>query len=365
MSLEGNLSAFGISEILQLIAVQQKSGMLSISSQDRSAVLFFRDGLIMSTRDRRRKTKDPLKDYLTRYGILSREDLIRLTQISAQSKLDVTEIIVSEEFMSEEDMQKHYRNHIQETVHEILTWEQCSYKFIPGTDIIDGIKSWGEFGIEGMLMESMRRIDEFPQALEYFPDINMTVRKIADPDKDMEMTSNEKSVLAMLGEDRTLNHLITNGKLPKYEIYEALKHLKDKELVEGDVDEDAEFEINLKKAGKRKKKKEKKKKANVIPLGFSVILFAGAVFLGAKNLAPYVQNYLGEDAATVNVVTRNQTEDKLRWILEAYRAQNGGYPDSLSLLERDGLASASFLSTVKRYGFRYHLTPGAGHYTLL
>ena len=66
MSLEGNLTAFGLSEILQLIAVQQKYGMLSIRSQERSKVLFFRNGNIVSTRDRRRKTRDPLKDYLTR-----------------------------------------------------------------------------------------------------------------------------------------------------------------------------------------------------------------------------------------------------------------------------------------------------------
>ena len=101
MSLEGNLTAFGLSEILQLIAVQQKSGMLSVRSEERTKVLFFRNGNIMSTRDRRRKTRDPLKDYLTRYGILSREDLIRLTQITAQSKLDLTDIIMSEGFLNE------------------------------------------------------------------------------------------------------------------------------------------------------------------------------------------------------------------------------------------------------------------------
>ena len=148
MALEGNLTDFGLSEILQLIAVQQKSGMLSITSQDRSMVIFFKNGKIISTRDRRRKSKDPLKDYLTRYGIISRKDLIKIMQISAQSKLDLTDIIVSEKFLSEEEMKKHFRNHIQEAVHEILTWKQCTYKFMPGSDIISSIKNWGEYGIE-------------------------------------------------------------------------------------------------------------------------------------------------------------------------------------------------------------------------
>jgi len=122
MSLEGNLTAFGLSEILQLIAVQQKSGMLAVTSQDRSKVLFFRDGQVISTRDRRRKSKDPLRDYLTRYGILSREELIRITQISAQSKLDLTDIIISEKFLDGERLNKQYRNHIQDETHDLLTW---------------------------------------------------------------------------------------------------------------------------------------------------------------------------------------------------------------------------------------------------
>ena len=58
MALEGNLSSFGLEEILQLIAVQQKTGMLSVTIGEKSTVLFFRDGKIISTRDRRSKTRD-------------------------------------------------------------------------------------------------------------------------------------------------------------------------------------------------------------------------------------------------------------------------------------------------------------------
>ncbi len=96
MALEGNLSAFGLSEIFQLIAVQQKTGMLTVSGQSSSAVLFFRDGVVISTRDRRRKARDPFTEYLTRYGILTRDELIKITScraaIKAGDKLTVEEM---------------------------------------------------------------------------------------------------------------------------------------------------------------------------------------------------------------------------------------------------------------------------------
>ena len=146
MALEGNLTAFGLSEILQLIAVQQKTGMLTVVNEDSaSSVMFFRDGEVISTRDRRRRTRDPLKDYFTRYGILSRNDLIRITQIASQSKLDLLDIVTSEGFLSEEELQHHFHKQIQEAMHEILTWEQCTYKFISSHEIVEKIPTVASF----------------------------------------------------------------------------------------------------------------------------------------------------------------------------------------------------------------------------
>ncbi len=59
MALEGNLSDFGLEEILQLIAVQQKSGFL-ILKQDQEMVFYFDRGTLVSTRDRRGPGNDPL-----------------------------------------------------------------------------------------------------------------------------------------------------------------------------------------------------------------------------------------------------------------------------------------------------------------
>ena len=365
MSLEGNLTAFGLSEILQLIAVQQKSGMLSVASQAGSRVLFFREGQIISTRDRRRRTKDPFKDYLTRYGILSREDLIRLTQISAQSKLDITDIIVSEDFMTEEDMQRHHRNHVQEAVHEILMWEQCSYKFIPGRDIIDGLKTWGEFNIEGMLMESMRRIDEFPQMLKEFPDPAARIAKLADPGEDQELTSNEEAMLAILEEDRPLNYLIAHAKIPKFETYEALKHLKEKDLVAAqtpkEIPQDEDTTHIPKVAGTRRPK-------NALPVIFAILLFCGSLFFGVTTAITQIRSLAsttGVKATKTATIARNRTEHRLRWALEAYYARHGGYPAHLTALKKEGLADDAFLDSVERHSLRYRLTEQGLHYTLL
>jgi hypothetical protein len=363
MSLEGNLTAFGLSEILQLIAVQQKTGMLSISNQDRASVLFFRQGNIISTRDRRRKTKDPLKDYLTRYGILSREELIRLTQLGAQAKLDVTEIIVSEKLLSEDEMKALYRSHIQEEVHEILTWEQCSYKFIPGRDIIEGITNLGEFNIEGLLMESMRRIDEFPQMLKAFPTLGTRIARSGKPRKDEELSSNEKAIRGLLSQERTLSHLIANGKMPRFETYEALKHLKDKKLIKVTLDE---RELDEVKGRHKKKRKVRRARANPLPVMGAILLFLFAIAWGASIGAPHLRAIMTHGTSPAETsVSRNRAREQLRFKLEAYRALYNTYPAAIRNLKSAGLATDAFLQDVKAYSFRYHLTAEGTRYTLL
>ncbi|NIO00923.1 MAG: DUF4388 domain-containing protein [Candidatus Latescibacteria bacterium] len=364
MALEGNLTAFGLSEIFQLIAVQQKSGMLSVNSEDRSMVIFFKGGSLVSTRDRRRRSSDPLKDYFTRYGILSQADLMRIMDISAKSKLDMTEVIVSENFLTEEEMRRHYRNQIQEAVHEILTWEQCSYKFIPSQEILDGLKTWGEFGIEGMLMESMRRIDEFPEMLKVFPDPSMVILR-TDKEAPEDLAPNEKTILDLLSEERTLNYLISQGKMSSFETYEALKHLKEKELI--DTKGDRLVATAKPAAESRTIRQLRRMPRRFIATGFVFLLFSSSLFFGAKTSLRYLKPQADhlQDALHDETLARHRMEEKLRCIIEAYRSEFGSYPRTLAMLSESEFVTEGFIKRLERFSFRYHLTPGVDAYTLL
>lgn len=365
MSLEGNLTAFGLSEILQLIAVQQKSGMLAITRQGSSMKLFFREGKIVSTRDRRRGSRDPVKDYLIRYGVITRAELERLTDIAEKSKLDVTEVLVSENILSKDRMETHYRNHIQETVHEILTWEQCSYKFLPGKDIISGLKLWGEFNIEGLLMESMRRIDEYPQILKEFPSGSAKVKACGKGPKQDDLTTNESTIIGMLSEKRTIDDLVAHAMLPRFDTYEALKNLDEKNLIEVTERHAAEPELSIgTKIGKRKKRRFRMTR-NPLPLLVSLIALTAAGYWSSRSIIPIFAKTTAVTTESEPSLERNQVEAELRWFLEIYKATHGSYPSKVSKLETTGIAPETFMNKVGQHEFRYYLTPGGSRFTLL
>jgi hypothetical protein len=362
MSLEGNLTSFGLSEILQLIAVQQKTGMLSVTRQSGSVKIFFREGRIISTRDRRKGAADPLKDYFTRYGIIPRREISRLTELSTQSKLDITDVILSEGLLSEADLHRHCRNHIQETVYDILTWEQCSYKFIAGHQITEGVRAVADLAVEGVLMESMRWIDEFPLMLEEFPHGEMIVKRNSDLDTPEDLSPTEAALLDLLAEDRTIDDIVAHAKIPRFETFEVLRQFKEKGLIEV---EDRTPAVPKDDATPPIVKRPRRKRGkNPIPLVAAVLVFVGCGLWGARDVLRLWER--GAEAAQVSISSaeRAKTEETLRWCLEIYRARNGSYPEDLSVLEAAKIAPASLFKTVGEQSFRYHLTPGGGRYIL-
>lgn len=285
MALEGNINSFGLSEILQLIAVQQKTGMLTVSSDDKSVVMFFRDGQVISTRDRRRRARDPFKEYLTRYGVLGRDELLRISQIASKSKLDLVDILSSEGFLSEEELHHQWRMQIQESMHDMLTWEECTYKFIANTEIVAGIRTLEEFNIEAMLMESMRRIDEFPHMVALFPrdDVLITRINAGDREKSTEgMTTNEQQIYKLLSDIVSLRDLTARGKMPVFEVYESLKLLKDRDLIK--VKDELRDDSSRSTSRPREGSKRRRRIGNVFPLVVATILLAGASVFGFRNV---------------------------------------------------------------------------------
>jgi len=364
MALEGNLTAFGLSEILQLIAVQQKTGMLTVTNVDSTTVMFFRSGEIVSTRDRRRKARDSFKDYLTRYGVLEREQLLRISQISTQSKLDFTEILTSEGFLTREELLKHWRKQVLESMHDVLTWEEGTYKFVTSNEIVDGIKYAESFNVEGMLMESMRRIDEFPQMLEMFPSERLLFSKRDDEPLPEEVTENEKDIYELLTRQTSLRDLIARGKMPVFEVYESLKLLQDKELVSVEEPESEGEDDTVDRAQRRARRRVTK---NVLPFLVAAILFLGAIFVGfrdqVRSLAP--ETVSGLEVLSDDDLSREHLEYRLRWLIEAYHAQYGVYPPSLTSLVDAGLAPATLIEAARERAFRYRLTANRAGYTLL
>ncbi|MDD3642317.1 MAG: DUF4388 domain-containing protein [Candidatus Krumholzibacteria bacterium] len=378
MALEGNAKDFGLSEIFQLISIQKKSGMLSISGEENMAV-FFEDGMVVSTRDRRSKTRDPLRDYLLRYGFLDREEMNNLQQIQSGSGMDLTDILLQERYFSDDELRQIFTDQIYETVQEILSWPKSYYKFVSGTSVLTGVRSFAAVKVEGLLMESMRRIDEFPEIRRIFRAEEMMVRRLpAEPSRKIPLERSEEVVYELLENESSVADVLKRAKMARFCAYEALKNLLEKELLEITRDVQPEQEkspgeqVRERRSGGRKRTLPTMAAAAALALCYAAGEYAvPALFppgwTADAMRAPAAAAPLSRDpglSGDLSEFRLRRLETTVRQGLEEYRAVMGEYPFSLEILVVRKILPAGVVTRVHQAGLVYRAGDPADRYEL-
>ncbi len=376
MALEGNAKDFGLSEILQLIALQKKTGMLSVTGEE-SAVIFFIEGRVLSTRDRRSKARDPLKNYLLRYGFIGREEMNKIQQIQMESNLDLTEILLSEKYFTEEQLTAILYEQVQESIQEILSWPKSFYKFITSKQALQAIQFLKPIKVEGLLMESMRRIDEFIELQGIFPSEEMALKhKEPGPDAAEKLEGREKTLFELLTYEKTLAELISKAKMPRFCTYESLKNLLEKGLLQ--ITKEPKFTVvEVQQVVEKKNARSKWLAPSLAVIVLLIACYAAGEYLVPLALPPGwrphrraespKQSRGGEAflAAGLDELKVHYLEAAIEEGLEEYRATVGSYPFTLEVLAVKRIISKSLLDKIHQTGLIYKLKDDGTSYKLL
>jgi CheY-like chemotaxis protein len=129
MSLVGNLEDLGLGEILQIVSLSRKSGILELNSRDRSGRVIFRDGQVI----RATATTFPenLGDLLLRAGMVD-IDTLKRALIVQQEQSDGRRIgdILADQFdIDREAIDTVVRQQIERIVYSFFGWTEGAFAF--------------------------------------------------------------------------------------------------------------------------------------------------------------------------------------------------------------------------------------------
>ncbi len=231
MALQGTLQDFGALETFQLIALQQKTGTLEITLGSARRPFVFENGLLIAAHEAPVKAEDPLVGFLLETGYLKDEDIRVWLSFPSPQPVDPVDPLARLTDMSEDDVVTAYDAFLQTTLDEILTWPRGRFQFHSGKVGIPS-KLVGPWKIEGLLMESMRRLDELAdlQAAELppgmIPKLALKARGHGFEDR------NQRALVQRIDGRRSLQDLTDGSALACYDLYQALRQLRDEGHVE-------------------------------------------------------------------------------------------------------------------------------------
>lgn len=229
-ALQGRLADFTLEEILQLIALQQKTGLLTV---DASYPMFlaFDTGMLVAYRDRRRAGADPLEDFLKRYGFFEVAAWENVEFVQKNSRLDLTEILVNERMLSAEELEKAQFDAAQEDIFRGMQLRDGRYHFTPGLESLTGLKGRVRFKVDGLLMEAVRRIDEIGGLRETFFSNDLTIRRTDVEVELSERSPSERMLLGLLGRENALGVLVANGRMAEFDTLSYLEQLREDGII--------------------------------------------------------------------------------------------------------------------------------------
>jgi len=347
MALEGQLSDFNLAEILQLLSSQQKSGFLNLETT-RNMVFIFDKGVLISTRDRRSRSRDPLESYLRAYGFFSEEQWKHIEYIEKNSSLDLTEILISESLLTEPELDGALKSLAQEMTHAGMKMRRGRYHFSPTKDTPPGVKWRYNLDVQGLLMEAARRLDEETMLKDFLPSqaITFSAGSKTLPADQLSETAQHIMKLAIAG--LPLGRIIRQGRTESFVARDLLKSwvedgVLNKHNPGGDGDDsDSEgggFNLKLT-SGLRS-----------LPLTIVAIFLVGTLGWLRWTATPDAGPHPGQSLREAQLLSEVITAARL------FRYQKGEWPTNLNELVRSGQLAPSVKTTTENLGWHYKLNP--------
>ena len=173
MALKGNLKDFSTTQLLNLIHLARKTGILTIQVPSGVTTLFFREGkLVYATTSGR---DGHLASILARSGKLSEANakVIR-ARAGTQSDKELGMLLISAGQVTQPDIVSSIRADVLDIVYGLFTWTNGLFHFepnqLPSDDAITV-----SINLENIILEGSRRVKEWEQLQDEVPDLGVAL----------------------------------------------------------------------------------------------------------------------------------------------------------------------------------------------
>jgi len=170
MAIRGSLSEANLADVLQLLALGQKTGVLSLAREGSfGAVHFDRGGVWHASLVNRR---DRLGDRLVRTGLVDADVLAALQpELAEDDDRHLARVLLERGLVESEAIVREYRTLIEEAVCLLFTWTTGTFAFEPRHALEESPLL--TLPADSLLMEAARRVDEWTQIEKRIPSLDL------------------------------------------------------------------------------------------------------------------------------------------------------------------------------------------------
>ncbi len=234
MALKGNLRDFSTTQLLNLVHLARKTGLLMIERQNGAARLYFREGKLIHANIG--NVNGHLADMLLKAGKLSDEQAQTIqTRADMRSDKQLGLALMNAGYVTQDDIVQSVKEYMLEIVYTLVGWTEGDFQFdqdmLPSDDRIAV-----PINLENVIMEGSRRIEESEQLQDELPDLNsVALRFTENPDtrlRDVNLSVQEWRVISFINPRSTIKQIAQSNGMDDFQIRKIVYGMLQAGLVE-------------------------------------------------------------------------------------------------------------------------------------
>lgn len=379
MGLQGTLKDFALPDILQLIGIQRKTGILSMENDQDTVTVQFFQGQVVGADTRLRTLEDLLGSVLVRTGKITEAQLREVLALQKQTLQRLGYILVKSGMLSEDELKEALRIQVNQIVYRLFRWRDGRYEFTPMDHLEYDRHLTIPVAAETVLMEAARMIDEWPLIERHIRSPRMVFRKnalgreyeragapeLADQGFDLDLpgarkgpdskkeslapSHEELEILRLLDGRSSVQDVVDQSSPGEFDVHRILYELLRRELIEEVPPEGDDAAARRASSG-----------ARLLAHAALVALAAGALAsLLTQRFNPLLPWRLGAARAESDAL-RSCTErgrlERVESALQMFYLDAGALPNELEILQRGGYLGARDLEDPWGRPFSYELS---------
>ncbi|MBN2712842.1 MAG: DUF4388 domain-containing protein, partial [Planctomycetes bacterium] len=232
MGFQGDLDSFGLAAIFQTLTANKQSGTLHVFDDTTHRYLVFSQGSIRSVSTGKRQNVS-LGEILVARGVISEVELAGALTLQAGTNELLGNVLIESKVCTKEQIDTALRFQIEEEVYDLFTWKGANFEFHespPDEKMIgaDYRVSQIEVNTSGIILEAMRRIDEWGRIAEYIPTVHMI--PVISPEKQDEaflltLSPEEKRIVTFMNGVNDIETITRNSCLGRYMVTQFISRL--------------------------------------------------------------------------------------------------------------------------------------------
>jgi hypothetical protein len=181
MALEGTIKDFGLPDIFQLIGLQRKTGILTLTSDNENVTVTFENGMVVMADSSSKRLEDRLGNVLVKQGKLSKERMEEALETQKQTLQRLGHILATGGYITGKDLKDALQVQVAQIVFKVFRWRDGHYHFAPTESVDYDRENFVPMSADFILMEGIRMVDEWPIIERKIPSFDIVLRAAVEP----------------------------------------------------------------------------------------------------------------------------------------------------------------------------------------